>query len=122
MSSVVEVAQGYRLYTKGASEIVLGLCNQLLTLDGSVVELSPEKKADIESTIISAYATEGLRTICIAYRELPHVTVDSLGSIIAEEAEKNMCMIPSPALKTPFDLKCREPLSNVVMLALTCAW
>ena len=101
MSSVVEVAQGYRLYTKGASEIVLGLCNQLLTLDGSVVELSPEKKADIESTIISAYATEGLRTICIAYRELPHVTVDSLGSIIAEEAEKNMCMIAITGIEDP---------------------
>jgi len=101
MSSIVEIAQGYRLYTKGASEIVLGLCSEMMTLDGSVVELSPEKKVDIEATIISAYANEGLRTICIAYRELNQVTAESLGSIIPEDAEKNMCLIAITGIEDP---------------------
>jgi P-type Ca2+ transporter type 2C len=59
----------YRLYTKGASEIVLDLCTHYLKRDGSEVEeLYSGTKAKIKK-IIEKWASEGLRTLGIAYRD-----------------------------------------------------
>ena len=57
-----------RLFCKGASEIVLGFCTNVLRPDGKAQELDEEKRKALESTI-GAFADEGLRTIAVAYRD-----------------------------------------------------
>ncbi|KAI9476101.1 MAG: PMCA-type calcium-translocating P-type ATPase [Benjaminiella poitrasii] len=67
----------YRVHVKGASEIILGLCSSLLTLQKSTNDdyhganartLTADDRSRIER-IIQSYATRSLRTIGIAYRD-----------------------------------------------------
>ncbi|KAL0075273.1 PMCA-type calcium-translocating P-type ATPase [Phycomyces blakesleeanus] len=59
----------YRMYTKGASEIVLESCTSFLTSDGHVKKLDKETNVKVGG-LISAYADKALRTIALAYRDL----------------------------------------------------
>eukprot|EP01126_Amoeba_proteus_P065229 TRINITY_DN923_c0_g1_i8.p1 TRINITY_DN923_c0_g1~~TRINITY_DN923_c0_g1_i8.p1 ORF type:complete len:984 (-),score=211.52 TRINITY_DN923_c0_g1_i8:464-3337(-) len=57
-----------RLYVKGASELVLGLCDRVLESNGSVVPL-PEKQSRKLMRIGCDFQAQGLRTLAIAYRD-----------------------------------------------------
>ncbi|XP_055332584.1 plasma membrane calcium-transporting ATPase 2-like [Paramacrobiotus metropolitanus] len=69
MSTVVEIPGGWRVYVKGAAEIVLSKCSFILTQSGSPVPLSPETSQSIADTVISPMASNALRSICIAYKD-----------------------------------------------------
>jgi len=66
---------GYRLYSKGASEIILQRCSTVGVMEAnkpmSSKPLSEEAKADLVSTVINPFAAEAMRTIGMAYRDLP---------------------------------------------------
>jgi Ca2+ transporting ATPase len=89
-----------RIYTKGASEVLLALCTTFMNDQGGAEELSNAKKAQIEQDIINAYANDGLRTLCLAYRDLPEgfdiTTADAL-----DEMEKDMTMIMIVGIEDP---------------------
>jgi len=71
MSTVVRGANsGLILHTKGASEIILDLCTHYLDAQGNKVVLTQAKKEEINTHTIDAFASNGLRTLCIAYREV----------------------------------------------------
>jgi len=72
MSTVIKTEKSYRLYSKGASEIILGRCDKLLTVvDGKamVVPLEKDVRDEIARTI-NEFATEALRTLCLAYSDI----------------------------------------------------
>lgn len=70
MSIVVPQEKGKsRIYTKGASEIVLDLCDTELLSDGSTKPLTDASKSEL-TAIINSFASEGLRTLCLAYKDL----------------------------------------------------
>ncbi|KAJ3067186.1 Calcium-transporting ATPase 10, plasma membrane-type, partial [Quaeritorhiza haematococci] len=59
----------YRLYTKGASEIITDLCTRVITPDGkSTVPMTSSLKAMINQKIVG-WASDGLRTLVVAYRD-----------------------------------------------------
>nr|CDJ88738.1 ATPase and Haloacid dehalogenase hydrolase domain containing protein [Haemonchus contortus] len=60
---------GYRVYCKGASEIILGRCAYLIGSDGKPHQFSADRLKEITATIISQMANNGLRTICVAYKD-----------------------------------------------------
>ncbi len=60
----------FRVHAKGASEIVLAKCSRYLDGEGKVVELTDDKRNELIKSVVEAMASEGLRTICIAYRDL----------------------------------------------------
>lgn len=60
---------GLRAYCKGASEIVLKMCNRTIDATGNPVDLSSEQVNHV-ATIINGFASEALRTLCLAYRDL----------------------------------------------------
>jgi Ca2+ transporting ATPase len=61
---------GYRLYCKGASEVVLARCTKYLSNECVEEEMNEGARAD--STEISlAYARRGMRCLALAYRDLP---------------------------------------------------
>jgi P-type Ca2+ transporter type 2C len=68
MGVVFRTDHGYRLYVKGASEIVLGQSSQVITTEGFTRNLSDETRRVIASTI-EDYASHSLRTIAFAYRD-----------------------------------------------------
>lgn len=74
MSTVIEKpGGGYRMYSKGASEIILRKCNRILDKKGEAVPFKSKDRDEMVRTVIEPMACEGLRTICLAYRDFNDV-------------------------------------------------
>lgn len=74
MSTVIQKpGGGYRMYSKGASEIILRKCNRILDKNGEAVPFKNKDRDEIVRTVIEPMASEGLRTICLAYRDFNDV-------------------------------------------------
>uniref|UniRef100_A0A6I8QNW9 Calcium-transporting ATPase n=1 Tax=Xenopus tropicalis TaxID=8364 RepID=A0A6I8QNW9_XENTR len=72
MSTVLKNADGsYRMYSKGASEIILKKCFKTLGINGEAKIFRPRDRDDMVKRVIEPMASEGLRTICLAYRDFP---------------------------------------------------
>ncbi|KAJ3612335.1 hypothetical protein NHX12_020611 [Muraenolepis orangiensis] len=72
MSTVLKNADGsYRMFSKGASEILLKKCFKILTASGEPKVFRPRDREDVVKKVIEPMASEGLRTICLAYRDFP---------------------------------------------------
>lgn len=70
MSTVIQKPDGgFRMYSKGASEIILRKCNQILNRQGDIRPFKIKDRDEMVQTVIEPMACEGLRTICIAYRD-----------------------------------------------------
>jgi magnesium-transporting ATPase (P-type) len=73
MSTVIELKKngetiGYRVFSKGASEIILRKCKWILGRNG----LAPFSEKDNDRLIrdvVEPMASDGLRTICLAYKD-----------------------------------------------------
>ncbi|XP_056292472.1 plasma membrane calcium-transporting ATPase 1-like isoform X1 [Pseudoliparis swirei] len=72
MSTVLKNADGgYRMYSKGASEIVLRKCSSILDAQGKARMFKLKDRDEMVHKVIEPMACEGLRTICVAYRDFP---------------------------------------------------
>ncbi|KAM4582389.1 plasma membrane calcium-transporting ATPase 2 isoform 10-T15 [Fundulus diaphanus] len=72
MSTVVKLPDGsFRMYSKGASEIVLKKCSHILNEVGESRVFRPRDKDEMVKKVIEPMACDGLRTICVAYRDFP---------------------------------------------------
>jgi len=69
MSTVVPLDEGgYRVHTKGASEIVLKKCSHIVKDNGQVVSLPKADQNEIVKSVVRPMAEGALRTIALAYR------------------------------------------------------
>ncbi|XP_036068110.1 plasma membrane calcium-transporting ATPase 1 isoform X2 [Oryzias melastigma] len=72
MSTVLRHHDGsYQMFSKGASEILLKKCCKILMASGKPKVFKPHDREDLVKKVIEPMASEGLRTICIAYRDFP---------------------------------------------------
>ncbi|XP_023282572.1 plasma membrane calcium-transporting ATPase 2 isoform X2 [Seriola lalandi dorsalis] len=70
MSTVIKLPDGsFRMYSKGASEIVLKKCSHILSEVGESRVFRPRDKDEMVKKVIEPMACDGLRTICVAYRD-----------------------------------------------------
>ncbi|KAL3632505.1 putative calcium-transporting ATPase 11, plasma membrane-type [Castilleja foliolosa] len=70
MSVLVALQDGKtRAFCKGASEIILGLCDGFVNADGEIVPLSDEEVSNVTGAI-NGFANEALRTLCLAYKDI----------------------------------------------------
>ncbi|XP_027349218.1 calcium-transporting ATPase 4, plasma membrane-type-like isoform X3 [Abrus precatorius] len=70
MSVLVGVPNGgVRAFCKGASEIILKMCDKIIDCNGKVVDL-PEDRANDVSDVINGFASDALRTLCLAVKEI----------------------------------------------------
>ncbi|KAK9708459.1 plasma membrane calcium [Basidiobolus ranarum] len=92
MSTLVRMSNNdrefYRLYVKGASEIILDRCHLLLNSEASQETISTEAltaelKAGITDTI-TLYASNSLRTIGLAYKDFDYMIEDDDDSAFEE--------------------------------------
>ncbi|KAJ7534406.1 hypothetical protein O6H91_13G093000 [Diphasiastrum complanatum] len=73
MGVITELADGkYCAHWKGASEIVLGICDRMIDADGKVISIDENKYRELRG-IILMFADEALRTLCLAFKVLSHV-------------------------------------------------
>uniref|UniRef100_A0A674MR43 Calcium-transporting ATPase n=1 Tax=Takifugu rubripes TaxID=31033 RepID=A0A674MR43_TAKRU len=72
MSTVLKNADGgFRMYSKGASEIVLRKCSRILDNQGQPRAFKLKDRDEMVRKVIEPMACDGLRTICVAYRDFP---------------------------------------------------
>ncbi|XP_069500010.1 plasma membrane calcium-transporting ATPase 2 isoform X7 [Ambystoma mexicanum] len=72
MSTVIKLPDNsFRMYSKGASEIVLKKCGRILDTAGEPRVFRPRDRDEMVKKVIEPMACDGLRTICIAYRDFP---------------------------------------------------
>ncbi|XP_057456911.1 putative calcium-transporting ATPase 11, plasma membrane-type isoform X1 [Lotus japonicus] len=72
MSVLVSLPDGtnkYRAFCKGASEIVLKMCDKVVSEDGKVVDLNEQQRNSI-TEVINGFASEALRTLGIAFKDV----------------------------------------------------
>ncbi|KAK7582784.1 hypothetical protein V9T40_014229 [Parthenolecanium corni] len=70
MSTVIpRQGGGFRLFTKGASEIVLKKCSFIYGRDGTLEKFTKDMQERLVRNVIEPMACDGLRTISIAYRD-----------------------------------------------------
>lgn len=111
MATVVKLPNNkFRVYVKGASEIILGNCTRVLT-DGcsSDIPTADLTKEDSEmfQGIITSYATQTLRTIGSSYRDFDSWPPEEYSSESGEEGagfsaiHKDMTLIAIYGIKDP---------------------
>ncbi|XP_053326148.1 plasma membrane calcium-transporting ATPase 2 isoform X5 [Spea bombifrons] len=70
MSTVIKLEDGsYRMFSKGASEIILKKCSKILNGAGEPRIFKPRDRDEMVKKVIEPMACDGLRTICIGYRD-----------------------------------------------------
>ncbi|XP_065083004.1 plasma membrane calcium-transporting ATPase 2 isoform X2 [Ochlerotatus camptorhynchus] len=70
MSTVIpKHSGGYRVYCKGASEIVLKKCSFIYGQDGVLEKFTRDMQERLLHQVIEPMACDGLRTICLAFRD-----------------------------------------------------
>ncbi|XP_052635240.1 LOW QUALITY PROTEIN: plasma membrane calcium-transporting ATPase 3 [Harpia harpyja] len=74
MSTVTRLpAGGFRLYSKGASEILLRRCCAILGVGGEARAFGPRDREDVVRKVVEPMAAAGLRTLVLAFRDFPPV-------------------------------------------------
>lgn len=64
---LIDGGEKVRCFVKGAPEIVIAMCSQMIIGDGVIVNLSQEKKDDIIHKTVKGYAEKCLRTLLVSY-------------------------------------------------------
>ncbi|KAM4613140.1 plasma membrane calcium-transporting ATPase 2 isoform 14-T14 [Polymixia lowei] len=122
MSTVVKLPDGnFRMYSKGASEIVLKKCSRILNEVGEPRVFRPRDKDEMVKKIIEPMASDGLRTICVAYRDFsgqPEPHWDDENSILNDLVAISVVGIEDPVRPEVPDaiLKCQRAGITVRMV------
>lgn len=110
MSCVIPLDDGgYRLYAKGASEIILRRCTSFINENGETIELDEEKKEEYLQ-LIESMASNGLRTLCMAYRDFKVFDVSGEYDEDDEPPEMKLTLIALVGIADPV----REEVPNAV--------
>lgn len=101
MSIVIKLPEGgYRMYTKGASEIVLALCTSEISSTGELTTLTDALKEDINRKVIETFADEGYRTLALAFKDFKDEKID-WKEAIQDDYEVNMTLISIVGIEDP---------------------
>ncbi|XP_071726693.1 calcium-transporting ATPase 4, plasma membrane-type-like [Rutidosis leptorrhynchoides] len=100
-----------RAFCKGASEIVLGLCDKIIDGSGEAVLLT-EEKVKLITGVIHEFAVDALRTLCVAYLD---VEGDSENSI----PENGYTLVAVVGIKDPLRPGVKEAVETCLAAGIT---
>lgn len=106
MTTIHRYNHAILVYTKGAPRSVLSTCTKIVADHG--IEALTRKRLHVVETKIREFASEGLRVIAVAYKELPQN-----GSFKDKNVERDMILVGLAAMKDPP----RPEVKNAVKLA-----
>ena len=61
---------GYKVYSKGAAEVLLELCTHIVGMTGELKEFSKEDIENLAKDLIEPWQQEGLRILCLATKNI----------------------------------------------------
>ncbi|RCK54815.1 Calcium-transporting ATPase 2 [Candida viswanathii] len=98
---VMKIENGYRVYAKGAAEIVFKNCGYETNVDGDLIKLDRTKREDVLSKI-DEYANDALRAIALGHRDFVGIEAWppkelALESNIKEADPSKLINVTSPA-------------------------
>ncbi|KAL3034129.1 hypothetical protein AAZX31_02G175600 [Glycine max] len=113
MSVLVGLPDGsVQAFCKGASEIVLKLCNKVIDPNGTAVDLSDEEAKKV-SDIINGFASEALRTLCLAVKDVNETQGE------ASIPEDSYSLIAIVGIKDPVRPGVREAVKTCLAAGIT---
>ncbi|DBA03450.1 TPA: hypothetical protein N0F65_002858, partial [Lagenidium giganteum] len=91
MSALVKLedGSGYRLFSKGAAEVIVARSTRFVTVDGKVAEITSLKRAELNG-IITRMAESALRTICVAHRDISAESLPADLQALTEAPEEQL--------------------------------
>lgn len=114
MSVLVAFPDGSaRAFIKGASEIILSMCDKMVVKDGESVEISEEQRKNITDAI-NTFACEALRTLCLAYKE-----VEASSSSDASIPEEGYTLVALVGIKDPLRPGVKEAVAICLAAGIT---
>jgi len=70
MAVLISLPDGaHRWFCKGASEIIVEMCDKVIDQNGDVIPLSDARRKNITDTI-NSFASDALRTLCLAFKDV----------------------------------------------------
>jgi Ca2+ transporting ATPase len=120
MSCVIKKDDGYRVLVKGASEVVLGLCSNIMIDDGSTKPLTEEEKKQIVQSIIRDYAKKALRTLCLAVKDVK--SRDQAMFDDADRCESGLTCIGIVGIEDPVRPEVPLAIEKCKHAGIRCAW
>lgn len=107
---------GYRLYTKGAQEVLLDRCSKFVSIDGTDAPLTAEFAEQFKANAL-LYSRRGMRCLGLAYRDLPpgfdletlHPTAKNSDGTEAFEAETGLTAVALVGIEDP--LRAEVPIA-----------
>ena len=103
---------GFQAFCKGASEIILKMCDKIVNADGEAIPLSEEQRKDI-TDVINNFACEALRTLCLAFKDINGIS--SADSI----PEDGYTLISLIGIKDPVRPGVREAVKTCLAAGIT---
>ena len=108
MTSVIQIEENtVRVFCKGASELILEKCEKYLGVKGEQKMFHFLEKEKIELNIISKFASDGMRTVTLAYKDLSVEEFElqrytkTEDQTIWEELESNLILIGIVGIMDP---------------------
>nr|XP_043622055.1 calcium-transporting ATPase 4, plasma membrane-type [Erigeron canadensis] len=113
MSVIVALPDGQtRAFCKGASEIVLGLCDKIIDGSGETTPLT-EEKAKLITDVIHEFAMDALRTLCLAYLDIEE------GDAEKNIPESGYTLIAVVGIKDPLRPGVKEAVETCLAAGIT---
>ncbi|XP_075646185.1 calcium-transporting ATPase 4, plasma membrane-type-like [Castanea sativa] len=103
---------GFQAFCKGASEIILKMCDKIVNADGEAIPLSEEQRKDI-TDVINNFACDALRTLCLAFKDIKGTS--SADSI----PEDGYTLISVIGIKDPVRPGVREAVKTCLAAGIT---
>ncbi|XP_030967268.1 calcium-transporting ATPase 4, plasma membrane-type-like [Quercus lobata] len=103
---------GFQAFCKGASEIILKMCDKIVNAEGEAIPLSEEQRKDI-TDVINNFSCEALRTLCLAFKDIKDIS--SADSI----PEDGYTLISVIGIKDPVRLGVREAVETCLAAGIT---
>lgn len=96
MTVVQKLETTGRVYSKGAAEVMVGICDKYITSSGEVKALDDATRKSI-ATVISSMASNSLRALALTHRDIPHTLIKGT----SEDIEREMILDAVFGIKDP---------------------
>ena len=67
---IADEEEGFKLYSKGASEVLLELCTSVVSTTGEPKEFTKEDAGNLFRDFIDPWQKEGLRILCLTTKNI----------------------------------------------------